>query len=315
LYTAAWVSTGHSKGGMTSLYHERFFPDDVDAVIAYVTPISFGAPDIGYRPWLADIGDATCRDDIRAVQRQAAEQLAGIVDILEDEGSGASRAALENYAKNAISTYEWGFWQFYGVCDGTFDGVVIGTPEDAISMFGISTFGVAEVYREFDAYTYQSRFQLGFPDQTSHHLDDLFGTIDVYALDDVIGRGPWAVEPAYDGGAAMQDVASFVDAQGERLLFVYGSFDPWSGGALDPGGATDSFKLVAPAANHGAYIASLTTDDQAVALDALQRWTGVAPGAGFAASALPRVIEAAHLDALRRRDAAYAQQAMRAFRP
>jgi len=40
-YRAAWVSTGHSKGGMTSIYHRRFHPDDVDATVAYVAPISF----------------------------------------------------------------------------------------------------------------------------------------------------------------------------------------------------------------------------------------------------------------------------------
>src|SRR5687768_3188655 len=29
IYAQQWVSTGASKGGMTSVYHRRFYPDDV----------------------------------------------------------------------------------------------------------------------------------------------------------------------------------------------------------------------------------------------------------------------------------------------
>ena len=38
LYGAKWLSSGGSKGGMTSIFHRRFFPDDVDGTVAYVSP-------------------------------------------------------------------------------------------------------------------------------------------------------------------------------------------------------------------------------------------------------------------------------------
>jgi len=38
---AARVATGGSKGGMTAVFHRRFFPDDVDGTVPYVAPISF----------------------------------------------------------------------------------------------------------------------------------------------------------------------------------------------------------------------------------------------------------------------------------
>src|SRR5688500_13585637 len=44
LYRGAWLSTGASKGGMTSIFHRRFYPDDVDVTVPYVPPISFRAP-------------------------------------------------------------------------------------------------------------------------------------------------------------------------------------------------------------------------------------------------------------------------------
>ena len=38
IYGAAWISTGASKGGMTVMYHRRFYPADVDGTVAYVAP-------------------------------------------------------------------------------------------------------------------------------------------------------------------------------------------------------------------------------------------------------------------------------------
>jgi hypothetical protein len=40
-----WVNTGASKGGMTSVYHRRFFPNDLDANVAYVAPLSYSQED------------------------------------------------------------------------------------------------------------------------------------------------------------------------------------------------------------------------------------------------------------------------------
>jgi hypothetical protein len=74
-YEGSWISTGHGKGGATAVHHRRFFPDDVDATVAYVTPISFAAPDEGYIPFLDQIGeDDDCREALRQLQRRALER-------------------------------------------------------------------------------------------------------------------------------------------------------------------------------------------------------------------------------------------------
>ena len=38
IYSKNWISTGGSKGGMTATYYERFYPRDMDGVVAYVAP-------------------------------------------------------------------------------------------------------------------------------------------------------------------------------------------------------------------------------------------------------------------------------------
>jgi hypothetical protein len=73
----------------------------------------------------------------------------------------------------------------------------------------------------------------------------------------------------------MPDVQSWVSRSGQRLMFIYGEFDPWSAGAYELGSATDSFKFVAPQNNHGSNISDLRAADRDKALATLERWLGV----------------------------------------
>ena len=45
IYQGKWISTGASKGGKTAVFHRRFFPDDVDATVAYVAPFLLSPED------------------------------------------------------------------------------------------------------------------------------------------------------------------------------------------------------------------------------------------------------------------------------
>ncbi|MFO0660080.1 MAG: hypothetical protein U0165_09660 [Polyangiaceae bacterium] len=67
-YTQKWLSTGESKGGMTSVYHRRFYPDDVFATVAYVAPQSYGNADPRYINFLNQVGSAECRDALKQLQ-------------------------------------------------------------------------------------------------------------------------------------------------------------------------------------------------------------------------------------------------------
>ena len=50
-----------------AVYHRRFYPDDVAGTVAYVAPLSFGAPDHRYDAFLDGVQPAACRDAVRAV--------------------------------------------------------------------------------------------------------------------------------------------------------------------------------------------------------------------------------------------------------
>jgi hypothetical protein len=108
-----------------------------------------------------------------------------------------------------------------------------------------------------------------------------------------------APTPVYDGGAAMDDMQTWVSTQGSQLILVYGEWDPWTGGAWSLGSATDSQLSVQAAGTHGSDITHLAVADRDNAIAKLQSWTGVpldrAPELAHAGRlTLPRAPRAVH---------------------
>jgi hypothetical protein len=280
VYDGAFVTTGGSKGGMTAIYHRRFYPDDVDGTVPYVAPISFGAPDERYLPFLEQIGPAACRNQVRAV---ATDLLANRRAMLvteataeaEDRGLAYTRIPIPLAVESSVVSLEWAFWQYRGVnaCDDVpmttaSDGAMWNFLDDTSPVSDSTDASVAA----FEAYYYQAYHQLGFPASSTAYLDPYVQ----YDDDDYLAALPTAL-PAYDGGAAMNDIDNWVRTEGERLAFVYGEYDPWTGGAFTLGDAQDSLVVVEGEGSHGARIGRLAGSDQVAILDKIQAWTGVTP--------------------------------------
>jgi hypothetical protein len=67
IYGGAFITTGNSKGGMTAVFHRRFYPDDVEGTVPYVAPLSYNAPDPRYQAGFNQIGREGCRLAVRDV--------------------------------------------------------------------------------------------------------------------------------------------------------------------------------------------------------------------------------------------------------
>jgi hypothetical protein len=289
IYTGKALSTGGSKGGMTAMFYRRFFPDDVDGTVPYVAPISFGAPDTRYNAFFDTVGTDDCRQAVRdaatemlAHRRAAMEQRAQAQ--ATDNGYQYTRVLLGPAVESAIESLEWSFWQYYGV---TVCAQVPGTAatDDQLWKFldeiSPPSDNDDEQIGAFDAYYYQAYFQLGYPDTAVPYLTAYL----MYTDADYIHTLPTA-EPTYDMGAAMHDIDDFVQHQGDKLLFVYGQWDPWSGGKFTLGGATDSLELVQAQGTHNSHLTRLAQADRDAAFAKLAAWTGVTPSTSSA-----RVIE------------------------
>ncbi len=279
IYGGKWISTGASKGGMTSVYHRRFYPGDVDATVAYVAPLSFSFADARYADFLHQVGDAGCRQRLEDFQREVllrrTEMEARITEQADQVGITYDQYGVDGVLENAAISLSFAFWQYYGadLCD---DIPTAAATDDEVWAFldDISPPSSSSDGQNllFEPYSWQAATQLGAPTVDTTHIDDLLE----YDWSQVDGYPSVDLDPTHDP-QAMQDIHTWVTTEAERILFIYGENDPWSAGAFELGDAQDSYRLYSPGANHGASIASLTQADREIALDALEAWTGVTP--------------------------------------
>lgn len=277
VYGGRWISSGASKGGMTSVYHRRFYPDDVAGTVAYVAPLSFGTADQRYVAFLEQVGDSpACREALKTYQRLVLQHRAEM--LLELAGSGQTFDVLgaDQALEHAVLGLPFAFWQ-YGDASGCPYVPTSGATTTELYQFleeanGMVTYVGDDSIAYFGPYYYQAATQLGEAALAEAHLADLL----LFPGTDVPVTYVPAGVPATFDPAVMLDVDAWVKGSGAQLMFIYGEDDPWSAGAFELGGAVDSFRFYVAGGNHGAGIAELAPGDRAQATAALRRWAGLA---------------------------------------
>lgn len=274
LYTKKWINTGASKGGMTSIYHRRFYPEDLDGTIAYVAPLSFSTNDLRYPAFLETVGGskyADCRLKLEELQKLSLMQRKNLLPMIEGEFTrvGSKEVAFES----AIIGYQFSFWQYTDPEDKEIGCEKIPGPNASTTelydylLYEISDLRDSSI-NNFQAYYYQSEAELGGPASKTSHLKTLLE----HDKDEPYSLLPIGVSVTYSD-SAMKDVKDWVAKESQGIIFVYGEFDPWTAGAyVDINKDADNYNYVVPNANHLAGFSGLSEDLRAEALATLSRW-------------------------------------------
>jgi hypothetical protein len=285
IYRGRWLSTGASKGGMTSLFHRRFYPDDVDGTVAYVAPIDYPedavqSPTNRYIAFLENVGtDPACRQKLKDFQNTVLARRAAMTSRMRAEATFTEILGEDRALDFAVVELPFIFWQYgsQNRCStipgaSASDAAVFSFLDDTV---GVASYGDDDLLA-FLPYYHQSATQLGYPAADESYLVGLLHP----GQDTAQAYIPLSIPtPPYDEGAAMRDVQSWLATSGERIMLIYGQNDPWTAGAVDLGAATDSYKYIAPGANHGASIGSLSSADAVEAVAAIERWADL-PSSG-----------------------------------
>ncbi len=285
LYGGRWVSTGASKGGMTSVYHRRFYPNDVDATVAYVAPQDVINTKDSYVEFIQQAGtDRSCNAALRGMQRNALLRRPAMV------------AKLSAYAAENGLTYD----DTFGSADRAFEAAVLDTPfafwqygTQALcpSVPGTSAATDQEIFDFIDAiagwgfysdegtapylpYFHQATKQLNWPN-VAERTSWLNGLLRYKEAGDAPAAVPDEIEPRHEP-FAMGDVDRWLKRDGRRMMFVYGENDPWSAERFEPGrGTRDSHWYWVRQGNHGSNIGQLPAAERDQATAILQGWMGV----------------------------------------
>ncbi|MEU4061114.1 aminopeptidase [Streptomyces wedmorensis] len=294
IYPKNWISTGGSKGGMTATYYERFFPRDMDGVVAYVAPNDVvNKEDSAYDRFFENVGTKDCRDRLNDLQREALVRRAPLQKKFQAwaESEGATfntLGSLDKAYEAVVLDFVWGFWQYYGqdVCDQI---PVAATATDDAVYETIDAYSGWSAYSDqgleyYTPYYYQAATELGSPTIKQPHLDGLSRYGYQPASSFVPREIPMKFKPQ-----VMRDVDDWVRKNANQMLFVYGENDPWGAEKFRLGkGARDSYVYVAPGANHGANVAGLVDAERENATARILAWAGLSAPAVQAAQPLAR---------------------------
>nr|BFD84718.1 S28 family serine protease [Streptomyces sp. Xyl84] len=285
VYSHRWIATGGSKGGMTATYYERFYPRDMDGVVAYVAPNDVvNDEDSAYDRFFETVGTKECRDRLGAVQREALVRREPLEEkyaqyAADNHYSFTTIGSLDRAYEAVVLDYVWGFWQYSLLkdCDTIPADARIATDQqiwdsvDTISGFSAYTDQGLETYTP---YYYQAGTQLGAPTIRFPHIEKKLIRYGYQPPRNFVPRSiPMRFEPW-----AMRDVDTWVRHHADRMMFVYGQNDPWGSERFRLGhGARDSYVFTAPGMNHGANVAGLVPEQKALATARILDWAGVAP--------------------------------------
>ena len=274
VYTGPWVSSGASKSGQTSLFHRRFYPDDVDATVAYVAPIVFGTSDPRFVPFMENVGSTECREAQNNFERLLLEQrdtlIPKFVNWFSDFGYSFSSDPDEAF-EYAILEYHFAFWQFHNVPCEMIPGAGATVDElfdHLVEVVWMDLFSDEDKYY-YMPYHYQALTQNGYPSYVTSHIEDL--------LEVALDPGaefflPYEVSTTYDP-STIEDIDQWLRTEGDNIIYIYGEYDPWTAALLEPGEGTNALFILQPEEDHGVRIGDL--DEEARVLDSLESWLGV----------------------------------------
>lgn len=295
IYKSKWVNTGGSKGGMTSVYHRRFFPGDLDGTVADVAPHSYTTEDPRYVKFVAEVGGERyrqCREKLESLQltlfRRRGEvlpHLAGTYVYL-----GGKSVAFEH----AVIELPFIFWQYLSPEDPQFGCDRIPGDDAPAALLASYVTRVSPLTADADLfifmpYYFQAATELGAPASELAHLAG-YREHD-YSLGQYLPPG----KSVTYSDKAMRDVERWVRTEAKNILFVYGELDPWSAAAFPRDGAGQGFHwLEVPGGNHGANLFKLTGEDKEKALAAVRGWLGKRETDGVVNRAGPTLEEIEH---------------------
>ncbi|GGZ57492.1 tripeptidyl aminopeptidase [Streptomyces inusitatus] len=285
IYDRKWLATGGSKGGMTATYFERFYPDDMDGIVAYVAPNdTVNHSDKAYDRFFERVGTQECRTKLNNVQRESLIRRGPLQELYKKQVAANGYTfntigSLDKAFEAVVLDFTWGFWQYRKEADCAAIPVAANTTDqelfDLVDDISGFSFYTDQGLTPYTPYYYQAGTEMGAPDIKQRHLKGLSR----YGYQPPRNFVPRDIEMTFKP-KAMKDIDRWVRHDGTRMMFVNGANDPWSAEPFRLGkGSRDSYVYTVPGANHGANVAGLPAAEKAAATASILKWAGVAPAA------------------------------------
>ena len=274
IYNGPFVTTGISKGGMTTLFYRYFYPDDVEASVPYVAPINVDFKDKRIYKFLDNVGDKACREKVENFQRHLLKNKSEYLPLVKWYSKGQNnsfeRLTVEGAYELAVLEYSFSFWQFGVPCDN-----IPALTEDRekildhfLSVSGVAFFSDKSI-TDFGPFYYQMGHEMGY---YGYNTDDFKEYITVVGDEPSAVFRPENVSTTFDP-TFTRKAQKWMTTELERVVYINGANDTWSATAIQPKKKLDAVVFNLAGQSHGsARIKNMTAEEKALLESTLERW-------------------------------------------
>lgn len=276
LYPKAWVSTGISKGGQTTIYYRYFYPDDVQASVPYVAPLNFSVADKRVYHFKDTVATAFCRDRLQALQTDLLQRRELFEPMFADSAKRLGHTfkmvgGIEKAYEYNVLEFGFAYWQWFPIgCEGLPEpGKDTNEVFNAfISAAGYDFFADQSILG-FQPFFYQALTEMGFYSYETKPFKGLLKYVEKPNFKHTLPEG---VKAKYSKRLSKK-VNRWLQKNGNNMLYVYGGYDAWSSTAVDPGNKTNAIKLVLPGGSHATRLGNFDNETYQKAIRQLKEWT------------------------------------------
>jgi hypothetical protein len=275
IFRGKWISTGISKGGQTTLFYKRFYPDDVDVAVPYVAPVNLAQEDPRIYTFLSSVGTEKCREKILAFQREFLLRRDEIMPMMIKEIADKNlHMAFDNDFLYDYMTleYQFSFWQWGTKCE---DIPEQDAPAEQLYKHMIAVSGfyffTKEAMEEFGSFYVQAYNEIGYYGYDTFPFKDLLKEIKNFSNAFLV---PKDAKINFNPNV-MKDVNDWLRKSGNNILYIYGGNDAWSSTSIKLTEETNAVKMVKEGGSHGTRILDFGNEQKELIYSTLEKWLGV----------------------------------------
>lgn len=282
IYKGPWLSAGISKGGQTTMYHRRFYPDDVDASVCYVAPLNFSLAEPRIDAFLDSVGDAETRRRIRAFQEHLLANKDAFLPLFRDycrENDFSFAMGTEAAFEFTVLEYPFSYWQWHTEEKAKIpaDSASVDAQFEHFVRVSDPYFFSDQGMDDYLPFFHQAATQIGF---YGYDINSFNGLLDKAPAYDFVFRLPENRKPEFDP-APMRDIDSWIKDKAENMIFIYGALDPWGASGVELFRKDNMLKMVLDGGSHATRIKDFSDEQKQVMYDALESWLGVEVNRAF----------------------------------
>lgn len=268
-----WISTGISKGGQNATIYRAFFPHDVDFSVPYVGPFCRARQDGRHEPFIAEyVGTPQQRATVQAFQTEFLKRREALMPkfkALCQEKGYEFRIPIDEVYDMCALEMAFAFWQW-----GTsFDRIpATNASDDEIFNAMMAISGPDYFIKDTPSLSFyvMAAKELGY---YGYDVEPFKEYLTITTADKYLER--IFLPDDFNGKFSKKlsrKMERFIKKTDERMLFIYGQFDPWSSARAGDDHKENVHIFIDPEGSHRARINTFPEKEKAQIMEILSGW-------------------------------------------